>query len=438
MTSATVTEGASLADRFSLKGQTRWGMVWIAVLFFLVVVWGGLAQISGAVIASGRVTLESSIKRIQHRDGGIVSDILVSEGQHVKVEQVLLRLDPTVVHANEAIVQDQIWQLTARKMRLQAERDRSSAASIVVPAGASEKFSAIVIAERQLMMSRVNLRDQQKAQLREQQVQGQHQIAGFQAQIDSVSHQADLIRTELVAVKDLNKKGYAPFTRVSELQRQAEQLEGQRGELVASIARAKAEGAQIGQQLLQVDSQSLSEIMTDLKDTDTRLSQLLEQEVTAQDASQRIEIKAPVTGKVQQLLVHTKGGVIAPGETIMMVVPETDELVVEARIDPTKRDDVIIGSRAHVKFTAFDTRTSPDVVGRVDSISSDVEIDEKTGVSTYRARLTLDGMKLAENVRDKLVAGMPVEVQIETGSRNAVSYFLKPLTDQLNRTFRDE
>jgi HlyD family secretion protein len=438
MNIVSVVSDAQSADRFSLKGQARCGMVWVAVLFILVVVWGGLAQISGAVVASGRVTLESSIKRIQHREGGIVSEILVGEGQTVKAGQVLVRLDPTVVNANEAIIQDQIWQLSARKARLEAERDHLSPAAILIPTDATDKYRTILMAERKLMVSRFNLRAQQKGQLKEQQIQGQHQIVGLQAQIDAVTHQSELIKTELVAVRDLNRKGYAPFTRVSELQRQADQLDGQCGELMASIARTKAEGAQIGQQLLQVDSQALGEIMNDLKETDTKLSQLLEQEVTARDQSERVEIKTPVTGKVQQLLVHTKGGVLSPGETIMMIVPQSENLVVEARIDPTKRDDVVSGQRAHLKFTAFDTRTSPDLVGRVDTISSDVETDDKTGKSTYRARLTLDGMKVPANMRDKLVAGMPVEVQIETRSRNAIGYFLKPLTDQLNRTFREE
>jgi len=214
-------------------------------------------------------------------------------------------------------------------------------------------------------------------------------------------------------------------------------LEGERGQLFASIARTHAQTAQIREQMLQVDSEALSEIMNDLKDTDTRLGQLEEQAITAHDASQRVEIRAPVTGKVQQMAVHTKGGVVAPGETMMVVVPESDELIVEARIDPQKIDDVHIGGKAHVRFTAFDTRTTPEAIGRVDTVSADVETDEKAGVSFYRARLALDGMKVPASVRQKLVSGMPVEVQIETGNRSALSYFLKPLSDQIGRSFKE-
>lgn len=428
----------SSTARFSLERQGRAGLVWVGTVFALVVIWGGLAQISGAVVAPGRVTLESSVKKVQHRDGGIVSEILVGEGQHVTAGQVLVRLDPTVVNASDSIVQGQVWQLSAKKLRLEAERDGRPAFNPTTPAEAPAEYIRILEAERNLQATRVATRQQQKSQLQEQVRQGFHEIEGLEAQILSVTHQAELIKQELVSVRKLYDKGYAPFTRVSELQRQSEQLEGQRGELTAAVARTRAGGAQIRQRILEIDSAALSDVMGELKDTDTKLSQLLQQQVTTQDASRRVQLTAPVSGKIQQLAVHTKGGVVAPGETLMIVVPDSDELVVEARIDPQKRDDVFIGSRAHVRFTAFDTRTTPEVSGTVDTVSTDVETDEKSGTPFYRTRLTLDGLNVPEAIKEKLVAGMPVEVQIETGSRNAISYFLKPLSDQLHRTFKED
>jgi len=438
MTEAGQTLTPLIATRSDMEAQSRKGLVLVGALVLLVGVWGGVAPISSAVVAGGRVTLESSVKRIQHREGGIVSDILVHEGDRVQAGQVLVRLDATVANANEAIVEQQVWQLKARKLRLEAERDHRGVDAVTAGADAPEEYRRIIEAERRLMVSRMGLRTQHKAQLSEQIAQSEHEIAGLEAQVQSTTHQAALIKQELVNVRGLYQKGYAPFTRVSELQRQAEQLEGERGQLFASIARTHAQTAQIREQMLQVDSEALSEIMNDLKDTDTRLGQLEEQAITAHDASQRVEIRAPVTGKVQQMTVHTKGGVVAPGETMMVVVPESDELIVEARIDPQKIDDVHIDGRAHVRFTAFDTRTTPEAIGRVDTVSSDVETDEKAGVSFYRARLALDSMKVPAAVRQKLVSGMPVEVQIETGSRSALSYFLKPLSDQIGRTFREE
>lgn len=424
--------------RFSLAGQARQGLILSGALLLLVFGWGGVAQISGAVVAQGRVSLESSVKKVQHREGGIIGDILVHEGDRVAAGQVLVRLDPTVADANEAVIQTQIWQLTARQMRLEAERDHRGADVIQAGAGATPEYLKIVQAERELMLSRARLREQKKAQLREQITQGAHEIEGDEAQILSVSHQSDLIKQELISVRGLYQKGYAPFTRVSELQRQAEQLDGERGQLEASIARTRAAAAQINQQILEVDSEALSDVMNDLKDTQTRLGQLRGQEIAAHDTSSRVDIRAPATGRVQQLAVHTKGGVVAPGETMMMVVPEDDQLIVEARIDPTKINNVRVGSAARVRFTAFDTRTTPEAAGKVDTVSSDVETDEKTGAAFYRARLAFAGMNVPLGVRQRLVSGMPVEVQIETGSHSALSYFLKPLSDQLSQTFREE
>lgn len=425
------------SNYFETGTQSRRGYFLLALLALLVLGWGGLAQISGAVIAPGQVTLESSLKRIQHRDGGIVSDILVHEGDRVKAGQVLVRLDSTVVGANEAIIQNQLWQLMARKIRLEAERDGKNINAVLVDATAPPEYQTIIAAERRLMASRQATRNQQKGQLREQITQSEHEVEGLQAQIDANIKQSILVGQELVSMRSLYEKKYAPFSKVSELEREADRLEGERGQLTASIARSKAQASQLRVAILQVDSLAQSEIMADLKDTETKLSQATEQQVTASDALRRVEIKAPVTGKVQQLTIHTRGGVVAPGETLMLVVPESDELIVEVRIDPSKVDSVHIGGKAHVRFTAFDSRITPEATGRVDRLSSDVETDDKTHLSFYRARLTLNAMSIPKTLRQKLVAGMPVEVQIETGSRNALSYFLKPLTDQLNRTFRE-
>jgi HlyD family secretion protein len=433
-----ISEPVQSASKFDMGRQSQIGYILVAFLFLLIVVWGGLAQISGAVLAQGRIVLASSIKKVQHREGGIVREISVHEGQEVQVGQVLVRLDSTVADADENVVAEQLWQLNARKMRLEAERDRRGPSTLTLQPSSPAGYSTILAAERELMIFRSAMNQQKKSQLEEQIVQSQHEISGLGAQVDALTQQASLIDRELISIRDLYKKGYAPFTRVSELEREAQRLAGQKGELTASIARAHAQQAQIREQVLQVDSERLTEIMADLKDTETRLGQLRGQEITTSDISQRIDIRAPVTGKIQQLSVHTQGGVVMPGETLMLIVPESDKLIVEARIDPQKVDNVHVGSRAHVRFTAFDTRTTPESLARVDSVASDIEVDEKTGASFYRARLELGNVKVSPQIRQSLVAGMPVEVQIETGSRSAISYFLKPLSDQLSRTFRDQ
>jgi HlyD family secretion protein len=427
----------SIDTRFGLAAQMRAGYVLVFLLFLLIVVWGSVAQISGAVVAPGRVSVESSVKRIQHKEGGIVGDVLVREGDRVQAGQVLARLDSTVVGANDRVVAGQLYQLEARKWRLEAERDRRGDLAVPSNLATTGELQPIVAAERRLMVSRRMMREQKKAQLRDQIRQSQQDVEGLRAQVTALARQDDLIRQELKGVKDLYAKGYAPLTRVSELERESERLNGQKGQLESSIAQANTQASAIRLQILQVDSEADSEVMNDLKDTDTRLGQLEQAHITAQDAMQRIEIRAPVAGTVQQMTIHTKGGVVAPGETLMVVVPEHDDLVVEARIDPRRIDQVARGGVAHIRFTAFDTRTTPEATGRVDSLSGDVETDEKTGTSFYRARLLLGSAELPKSIRNRIVAGMPVEVQIRTQSRSALSYFLKPLSDQMQRTFRE-
>jgi HlyD family secretion protein len=422
----------------SMASQRRLGYILSLMVFVYIFVWGGLAQISGAVVAPGRVAVESSVKRIQHKEGGIVYDILVHEGDKVTQGQVLARLDPTLVNANDTVIASQLYQFEARKARLEAERDRRADLQLPADADKSADFMAVIEAERRLMTSRRQMREQKKAQLREQIQQSTQEIGGLEAQVVSQKRQYELIIQELKGIKDLYAKGYAPLSRVSELERESERLKGQQGELESSIARARTQTSAIRLEILQVDSEASSEIMTDLKDTESKLGQLEQQHITSQDAKNRVEVKAPVSGTVQQITIHTRGGVVGPAETMMIVVPEGDQLVVEARIDPRKIDQVEKGGRAHIRFTAFDTRTTPEALGTVDSLSSDVEVDEKAGVSYYRARLSLKTMHLPKDLRDRMVAGMPVEVQIETESHSALSYFFKPLSDQMHRTFKED
>lgn len=429
---------SDVENKFSMNSENRKGLYLLVILFVVIFVWGWFAQISGAVIASGRIAFELNLKKIQHREGGIVRDILVREGDRVSVGQVLLRLDPTVADATDSAVKGQLWQLMARKMRIEAELSNSRPSSINAGTLSTPEFDKIIFSERELMTARLRLRSQQKEQLRDQIRQGEFEIVGNEAQIKSLLNQTVLIKQELVGVKDLYEKGYAPFTRLSQLEREAERLEGQVGELKAGVARIKARISQIREAIFQIDSQAISENLTELKDTQTKLTQLQEQYAVTRDTLQRIELKAPVSGKVQQLSVHTNGGVVGAGENLMLIVPDTEELIIEAMIDPSKVDSVSIGSKAYIRFTAFSTTTTPEAIGRVDHLSSDVETDEKSGFSYYRVRLKLAGIDVPKKIKNKIVSGMPVEVQIETKSRNALSYFIKPLADQFNRTFREE
>lgn len=415
-----------------MSSQTNIGM-WLAggILAFIFI-WGSIARVAGAVIAQGRITLESSVKRVQHREGGIVGSIFVKEGDLVQIGQVLIQLDSTIAGANALTVTSQIEQLTARKLRLEAERDGKS--NILKP----NLNSPIIDAEQRLLTSRLSSTTQRKAQIDDQVRQAGFEIGGYEAQISSIEQQAYFARKELKSVSDVFKQGYGSFTRVSELERQMAQFEGQSGQLSSAIAKSRAQISQLQQAKTQIDSELLTETMTQLKDADTKLAELRQQEITTRDAQDRLEVRAPATGKVQQLMVHTRGGVVASGETIMLIVPDADELIVEANIDPANIDSVIEGGSAHLRFVAFQTQTTPETEATIDRVSRDIETDQRTGVSFYRARLKLDSKKIPVKMRGKLQPGQPVEVHVSTSNRSALSYFLKPLSDQIARTFREE
>lgn len=423
-------------DTYSLSRQQTLGYLLVAMVLLVVFVWGGLAQISSAVVASGRIILESSTKKIQHREGGIIRDVLVHDGDHVKTGQVLVRLDNTVAGASDKSVESQIWQLTARKLRLEAERDHKGRLDSSETAGNAD-LRAMVATEQQLLNERAASRQQKESQLDAQIAQNSHEIAGYQAQIASDTEQIRLLGEELKSTKVLFDKGYAPMTRVNDLEIEIQRLEGDRGQSEAAVARVTNQSSEVRIQRLQVESDHLTEVIGDLKDTDSKLAELIQQQVTTRDALNRIEIRSPVDGEVQQLAVHTSGGVVQPGENLMLVVPAGDQLLVEAKIDAQHIAEVQSGHVAFMRFTAFDSRTTPQVQGHIDSVSGDAETDEKTGASFYRARLSLSVAQLPASMRGRLVAGMPVEVQIQTGRRSALSYLLRPFTDQLHRTFKE-
>jgi HlyD family secretion protein len=423
-----------------LRRHVRLGYLLLGAASAVVLGWGVVATIASAVVTPGKVVLENSVKRIQHKEGGIVSEVLVKEGDRVRAGALLARIDATVPEANLAVVTNQYEELTARRLRLLAERDGLAAIPAAALAGApsTPSFQRILAAETRLMDERRALRAQKKAQLAQQITLSRQEIDGLHSQAVSQAAQRELINGELKGVRQLYDKGLATLPRVNALEREAKRLDGSHGELMASVAQARTKISEIQVQSLQMDSEEMAAIMTELKETDIKLAQLSEQRATGEDELRRLEVRAPTDGQVQNLMVHTRGGVVAAGDTLMLIVPERDELIVEASISPENIDQVAPGQAAKVRFTAFSAANTPVLDARVDRLSSDVQTNERTGQQFYVARLRIRPSNLDPTTRARLVAGMPAEVQIPGASRRAISYFLKPLTDQLERTFREE
>lgn len=415
------------------------GGVAVAVLVATVGVWAATAPLAGAVVASAQVVVESNVRRIQHPTGGVVAEIKVNDGDRVHAGDVLVRLDETVTRANLAVVENQLNQLLARQARLEAERDSRPAPALPAAlAGRTEDpaIASIVEGEATLFRTRLESVAGLKSQLRERISQIAEEVRGLDAQISSKRKQIDFIQQELTGVRQLYVQQLVPYTRLASLEREAARLIGEEGQLIADTARAKGRATETELQILQIDQDQRKEVATDLRETEGKIAELMERRTAALDQLSRIEIRAPQDGIVHQKAVHTVGGVVAAGEQMMLIVPEKDGLVVEARIEPQMIDRLKPGQAAKLRFTAFDNTTTPDIDGTLTRISADLTKDAQTGISYYVARIGIADVEMTKLAGKRLVPGMPVEAQIQTGTRTAFEYLRKPLEDQLARTFR--
>lgn len=403
--------------------------------------WSATTELAGAVVAAGTVVVASSVKKVQHLTGGIVGELRVQDGQVVRAGDVLIRLDETVTQANLAAVENSLIELYARAARLEGERD--GAERISTPASLAEysdnkRAADMMAGEQRLFELRRTARTGQKAQLQERIAQLEEEIRGLKGQIAGKKREIELIFRELEGVRELWNKKLVPLQRVTALERDAARLEGEHGQLIAAVAQAKGKISETELQIIQIDQDLRSEVAREIGQVQSRIAELIEKRVAAMDQLKRIDIRAPQDGIVHQLSVHTIGGVIGPGETLMMVIPRADRLVVEARVSPKDVDQLRVGQPAILRFTAFNQRTTPEVDGEVSFVAGDQSLDEKTGAPYFKIQIAPDDKQLSRAAEVKLVPGMPVESFIRTGSRTVLSYLVKPLNDQINRAFRDD
>ena len=403
--------------------------------------WAWTIELSGAVVATGMIVVDSHVKKVQHPTGGVVGKILARDGDRIKAGDVVVRLDETVARANLAMVAKSIDEMIVRKARLEAERDGAESirfpADLVARTGEPE-VAELMNGERRLFDSRRESRAGQKSQLRERVAQLAEQIDGTKLQARAKADEIDLIASELTGVQELWKKNLVPITRVTSLKREETRLRGERGQLISTVAQAKGKISETELQVMQIDQDLRSEVSTELREVQAKIAEFVERKVTAEDQLKRIDIRAPQDGIVHQLAVHTVGGVISPGETLMLVMPEGDELSIEVKVAPQDIDQLQQGLDTVLRLSAFNQRTTPEIKGHVTRIAADLVTDERSGMSHYPVRISI-----AEGERDRLgsarlLPGMPVEGFIQTGYRTVFSYLTKPLTDNLTRAFREE
>jgi HlyD family type I secretion membrane fusion protein len=397
--------------------------------------WAAFTEISGAVVSSGTVVVESSTKLVQHREGGIVREIRVKTGDTVKAGDLLIRLDDTVTRANLAVIIKQLTELTAQELRLEAERDDLDA--IDWPENLKNGLSDIERGQQMLLEARRNSKEGRKNQLQEQIRQFNKQTEGLEAQVSAKTAEIELIEEELRDLDGLLDKQLVSKSRVTALRREKARLQGEFGDLIAQIARTGEAISERRIQILQIEESYRAEVLEQLQEARSRIAQLEEQKIAAEDELTRVDILAPRNGYVHQLSVHTIGGVIAPGETVMQIVPREDQLIVEAQVRPVDIGQMSPGQKARVRFPSFDQRTTPELNAELLTVSADLTEDERTGTSYYVARLVIDETEL-EKLGDKaLVPGMPVETFLQTGERTVLSYLVKPITDQIAHALRE-
>ncbi|HEX5509912.1 MAG TPA: HlyD family type I secretion periplasmic adaptor subunit [Pseudolabrys sp.] len=430
-----------LSSRQSIRRHLLAGGMVVLLLAGGVGGWASTTEIAGALIAQGSVVVDSNIKKIQHPTGGVVGKLNVQDGDHVKAGDVLVRLDDTVTRANLAIVTKGLDELAARKVRLEAERD--GAESITFPPDLLERANNPSVAtaltnERRLFELRRSARRGQKAQLQQRVAQLRDEIVGVKAQLEAKEREISLINQELAGVRDLWQKKLVPITRVTALERDAARLGGERGQLIAAIAQTEGKVSETGLQIIQIDENLSSEVAKDLREVDAKAGELAERKVAAEDQLKRIDIRAPQGGVVLESKVHTVGGVISPGDTIMLIVPESDKLQVEAKVNPRDIDQVQVGQGAFLRFSAFNIRTTPEINGIVNRVSADTTTDQRTGQSYYTIRISMTKEEITRLRDVKLIPGMPVEAFVQTGDRTVLSYLIKPLQDQFMRAFREK
>ena len=404
--------------------------------------WSVLTNISGAIIASGRLEVDRNRQVVQHPDGGVVAEILVREGDVVKEGQQLIRLDSRLLHSDLLVTESQLFELMARRGRLEAERDDAPEIKfdpeLVLAAQESPEVAELMDGQERLFRARLDSLEKEADQLEKRRGQIRDQIVGIGAQQKSLQRQIELIDVELNNQQSLLNRGLAQAGTVLNLQRTAANLEGTLGELTASQAQAEGRITEIDIEVLKLGTQKREEAITRLRDLQYREIELAEQRRSLKERLSRLDITAPVSGVIYGLQVHTPRSVIKAAEPVLYIVPQDRPLIIAARIEVIHIDKIFVGQEVTLRFSAFDQRSTPELFGTVTQVSADAFDDPNRGVSFYRAEIQLnkgEAERLPKGAT--LIPGMPVEAFVRTEDRTPLAYLMKPFVDYFTKAFRE-
>ncbi|MEP3197179.1 MAG: HlyD family type I secretion periplasmic adaptor subunit [Lentilitoribacter sp.] len=430
-----------MASTHQIKSSVRKHMLLslliIGVLLGGIGSWAFFTEISGAVVASGNVVVETNTRQVQHQEGGIVKSIFVKNGDVIEAGELLIRLDDTITNANLSVIVKQLIELYAQEARLIAEQQGIE--QIVFADNGFDQDVQKDIRDSQvgLFNARKNSLDGKRQQLREQIVQFQSKITGLEAQREAKVAETQIVEDELANLDDLLGQQLVSASRVTVLNRDIVQLRGEIGGFTSDIAQTKEAISERNIQILQLDEEFLASVLQEIQDVRSQIGKIEEQKIAAEDELRRIDIIAPLGGFVHNLSVTTIGGVLGPRDVAMSIVPKDDLLVVEAQIEPINIDQISPDQNARIRLPSFDQRTTPELNAKVETISADLLRDEATGVQYYKVRLKISETEIDKLDGKSLVPGMPVETFIQTDKRTVMSYLLKPIRDQISHAMRE-
>lgn len=431
-----------MSKSFSARTPVTIGAVALAILIFGFGSWATLAELSGAVVASGRIEVEQNRQVVQHLDGGVVAEIAVEEGQLVQRDDLLIRLDPTLLKSELAIIEGQLFEVMARRGRLEAEQHQADEIAfdslLLEQAAMRPEVQELVDGQQNLFMARRDSVANEVEQLEKRRLQTEEQLVGIAAQIEAIDTQETLLASELANQQRLLDQGLAQTARVLSLQRETASLTGDRGELLALQAQSEGRITEIDIEILKLGSRQREEAISELRDIGANELRLREQRRSILEQLSRLDIRAPVSGVVYGLSVFAERSVIRPADPLLYLIPQDRPLVITAQVPTIHIDKLLLGQDVTLRFAALDQRTTPELFGHVVKISADAFEDEQTRASYYRTEILLNDGELARLPEGtSLIPGMPVETFIRTADRTPLVYLTKPLTDYFTKAFRE-
>jgi HlyD family secretion protein len=429
------------AETWSAGRPLFWGFLTVVLLVGGLGTWSVFTTLAGAIIAQGQVEVSQSRQIVQHPDGGVVAEILVTEGAKVAAGDVLLRLDGGQLRSELAIIDNQLYEIIARRARLEAERDAAETVrfSPVLLAAAAARPDIVELVEGQASLFAAHQEALAQAidQRRTRIAQIANQVEGIAAQQEAINTQISLLGAELAAQKELLEKGLTQAARVSAIERELAQAKGRKGELSAGRAEAAGRITEIEIEITGLASQQQEKAEAELRDIVARALELAEGKRALSERIGRLDIRSPAAGLVLGLQVTTPRSVIRPADALMYVVPQDRPLLVAARVPVTHVDEIRTGQDVRLVFSSLPSRITPEVLGQVTLVSADALIDERTGMAYYRTEIAIDVAALQALVDVTVVPGMPVDTFIKTADRTPLSYLLKPFTDYFRGAFKE-